>query len=170
MPPCKYVSVALQVYSNPPLLDSSLIFRQIWGQLWRVITVWSKEGSRCTLLYVSLLALWYELPFYSSIFSDGSDINPLDEEALVAECHKIKAKGLSNIVLIGVHSPLDVEGKHEYRAREIVRKELGPDVNIVCSRDGEFRILPTFRKARVYIVITFLQSPKSVSWKERMPR
>ncbi|KAJ7678546.1 DUF917-domain-containing protein [Mycena rosella] len=47
----------------------------------------------------------------------------------------IKSKGLKDIVLIGVFSPLDVSGQNECLVRDILLRHLGPDVNIVCSRD-----------------------------------
>ncbi|KAJ7671643.1 hydantoinase/oxoprolinase [Mycena polygramma] len=66
---------------------------------------------------------------------DGRPINEIDEAEVVEQAEQIKLKGLKDIVLIGVFSPLDVDGKNEYLARDILVRELGPDVNIVCSRD-----------------------------------
>ncbi|KAK7437589.1 hypothetical protein VKT23_018487 [Stygiomarasmius scandens] len=66
---------------------------------------------------------------------DGRPINPIVESELVEEAAKIRAKGLKDIVLVGVFSPLDVSGSTEYAAPDILLRELGPDVNIVCSRD-----------------------------------
>lgn len=40
------------------------------------------------------------------------------------------------MVLCGVYTALDNEGKHEVQAAKIMQRELGPSVNIVCSRDG----------------------------------
>ncbi|KAJ6460352.1 hydantoinase/oxoprolinase [Mycena vitilis] len=66
---------------------------------------------------------------------DGRPINEIDEAEIVEQARQIKLKGLKDIVLIGVFSPLDVEGRNEYLARDILLRELGPDVNVVCSRD-----------------------------------
>ncbi|KAF9553636.1 Hydantoinase/oxoprolinase [Agrocybe pediades] len=66
---------------------------------------------------------------------DGRTINELREEEVVQQARIIQEKGLKNVVIIGIYSPLDVNGKQEYRAREILKRELGTAVNIVCSCD-----------------------------------
>ncbi|OSD08105.1 hydantoinase/oxoprolinase [Trametes coccinea BRFM310] len=66
---------------------------------------------------------------------DGREILPLNERQIVEQCALIKAKGLLNVVLSGIYSPLDNEGKHEAAAKSIIERELGPSVNVVCSRD-----------------------------------
>ncbi|KAF9819430.1 hypothetical protein IEO21_02173 [Rhodonia placenta] len=66
---------------------------------------------------------------------DGREIVPLVEEQVVEQCALIKEKGLKNVVLCGVYSPLDNDGKHEAAAKAIIERELGSSVNIVCSRD-----------------------------------
>ncbi|KAJ7183113.1 hydantoinase/oxoprolinase [Mycena filopes] len=66
---------------------------------------------------------------------DGRAINEIDEAEVVEQARLIKAKDLNDIVLIGVFSPLDVDGQNEYSVRDILLGELGPQVNIVCSRD-----------------------------------
>ncbi|KAF8815021.1 hypothetical protein BYT27DRAFT_6854318 [Phlegmacium glaucopus] len=66
---------------------------------------------------------------------DGRIINDLREHEILDQADIIRSKGLKNIVLVGVYSPLDVEGKTEYKVRDILLKELGPEINIVCSRD-----------------------------------
>ncbi|KAF8990607.1 hypothetical protein BDQ17DRAFT_1393103 [Cyathus striatus] len=66
---------------------------------------------------------------------DGRVINNLDEAEVIEQAHIIRDKGLKAVVVAGIYSPLDVEGKHEYRARDVLRRELGETVNIVCSRD-----------------------------------
>lgn len=83
--------------------------------------------------------------------SDGRKINELDTNEIKAQAEIIREKGLKNIVIIGICknelsfasasqislvSPLDINGRDEYKARSIFQQELGPDVNIVCSRDG----------------------------------
>ncbi|KAJ7510350.1 Hydantoinase/oxoprolinase [Mycena galericulata] len=66
---------------------------------------------------------------------DGRSINKIDEAEVIEQAQQIKAKGLKDIVLVGVFSPLDINGQNEYLARDILLRELGPNVNIVCSRD-----------------------------------
>ncbi|KAJ3515024.1 hypothetical protein NLJ89_g2022 [Agrocybe chaxingu] len=67
---------------------------------------------------------------------DGRVINDLQEEQIVEQARVIHEKGLRNVVVAGVYSPLDVEGKQEYRAREILRRELGDSVNVVFGHVG----------------------------------
>ncbi|KAF8964871.1 Hydantoinase/oxoprolinase-domain-containing protein [Flammula alnicola] len=66
---------------------------------------------------------------------DGRTINDVQETEVLEQAKIIREKGLTNVVLVGVYSPLDVEGKHEYKARDILRRELGDGVNIICSCD-----------------------------------
>ncbi|KAF5353704.1 hypothetical protein D9758_008697 [Tetrapyrgos nigripes] len=73
---------------------------------------------------------------------DGRHINKIVEAELVEQATQIRAKGLKDVVLVGVFSPLDLSGAAEYDARVILRRELGPHVNIVCSRDvGQLGLL-----------------------------
>lgn len=39
-------------------------------------------------------------------------------------------------MIAGIFSPLDNDGRQEVHAKTIVERELGPNVNVVCSRDG----------------------------------
>ncbi|KAF8207207.1 Hydantoinase/oxoprolinase-domain-containing protein [Mycena galopus ATCC 62051] len=66
---------------------------------------------------------------------NGRSINEIDKDEVIQQAQQIKSKGLKDIVLVGVFSPLDVSGKNEYLARDLLLQELGPEVNIVCSRD-----------------------------------
>ncbi|KAI8986894.1 DUF917-domain-containing protein [Trametes punicea] len=66
---------------------------------------------------------------------DGREILPLDERQVIEQCAIIKEKSLKNIVLCGIFSPLDSQGKHEATAKTIIERELGPSVSVVCSRD-----------------------------------
>lgn len=66
---------------------------------------------------------------------DGQTINDVQEEEVIEQARIIKQKGLRNMVIVGVFSPLDLQGSQEYKARGILRRELGDNVNIVCSRD-----------------------------------
>ena len=58
-------------------------------------------------------------------------------------------------MVAGVFSPLDSEGIQEARAAKIIQRELGPSVNIVCSREGELhssRIVDESQSLTLYIV------------------
>ncbi|EHY53387.1 hypothetical protein HRR83_003594 [Exophiala dermatitidis] len=66
---------------------------------------------------------------------DGSLIADIDEAAVREQARTIKAKGLRNVVIVGIGSPTDHQYHQEERARDILRAVLHNDVNIVCSRD-----------------------------------
>ncbi|KAH9941327.1 hydantoinase/oxoprolinase [Epithele typhae] len=66
---------------------------------------------------------------------DGKEIRAPQEEQVVEQCAIIKQKGLKNVVLTGIYSTLDNEDKHEGRVRDIIVRELGPSVNVVCSKE-----------------------------------
>ncbi|KAK7683209.1 hypothetical protein QCA50_013882 [Cerrena zonata] len=73
---------------------------------------------------------------------DGREIAPLNERQLVDACKVIQERGIKNIVISGIFSPLDSSGTQEPRAKDIVQHELGPSVNVVCSRDvGQLGLL-----------------------------
>jgi N-methylhydantoinase A/oxoprolinase/acetone carboxylase beta subunit len=61
---------------------------------------------------------------------DGRDIAPLDEQAIHEACRQIRGK-VDAVAITGVFSP--IISKHEDRAAEIIREELGPDVHITLS-------------------------------------
>lgn len=65
---------------------------------------------------------------------DGSQEAPLREAQVVAECDKIRALGLTAVVVAGVFSPIDETFQQEDRAREIILREL-PGVDVVCSHE-----------------------------------
>ncbi|RDW74917.1 hypothetical protein BP6252_06059 [Coleophoma cylindrospora] len=65
---------------------------------------------------------------------DGREILPLKEAAIRQECQLVKEKGISEIVVIGVFSPLDYSGLQEERVKKIILEEL-PGVDVVLSRD-----------------------------------
>ena len=68
---------------------------------------------------------------------DGKEIKPLNREQIVAECQKIKAKDIRNIVIVGVFSPLATSGTQEEQVRSLILDTLGSyKVNVVCSKDG----------------------------------
>lgn len=65
---------------------------------------------------------------------DGSQEAPLGEAQVAAECQKIKALGLTAVVVAGVFSPIDETFRQEDRAREIILREL-PGADVVCSHE-----------------------------------
>lgn len=66
---------------------------------------------------------------------DGIPIADLDEAAVRAECRAIGRKGIRSVVVNGVFSPIDTVHRQEERAAEIVREELGGDVDVVLSKE-----------------------------------
>lgn len=72
---------------------------------------------------------------------DMREIVPLDEEQVRRECAAVREKGIRDIAVVGVFSPLDVDGKQEARVRDIILEEL-PDADVVLSRDvGQIGLL-----------------------------
>jgi N-methylhydantoinase A/oxoprolinase/acetone carboxylase beta subunit len=61
---------------------------------------------------------------------------PLNETQIRGECHTLKVKGITNVAVIGVFSPLDINGLQEARVRDIVQQEI-PEADIVLSRDSK---------------------------------
>lgn len=66
---------------------------------------------------------------------DGSQEAPVREEQVVRECARIRALGLTAVVVAGVFSPIDETFDQERRVRAIVLRELGPGVDVVCSHE-----------------------------------
>lgn len=86
----------------------------------------------------------------------------MDEQQIRNECRIIKSKGLRDVAIVGVFSPLDVDGLQEVRARKIILEEI-PDADIVLSSEGKYGQSPDEPQ---------LISLQSVSWdilKEKMP-
>ncbi|USP77069.1 hypothetical protein yc1106_04343 [Curvularia clavata] len=65
---------------------------------------------------------------------DGSLVSDIKEQEIVEQCAIIKEKGIKSIVVNGVFSPIDTVEKQEERAAEIIRRELGKEVDIVLSK------------------------------------
>lgn len=66
---------------------------------------------------------------------DGNEIAPIDENAVREQIDIIKAKGLKNVVIVGIGSPMDKEHQQEGRVRAILSEGLDPEINIVCSHE-----------------------------------
>ncbi|KAK3989927.1 hypothetical protein QBC44DRAFT_395417 [Cladorrhinum sp. PSN332] len=65
---------------------------------------------------------------------DGELISDINEAEIVAECQKIKERGVTSVVVNGVFSPIDTVEKQEERAAEIIKREL-PGCDVVCSKE-----------------------------------
>lgn len=66
---------------------------------------------------------------------DGSQEAPVKEEQVLRECQKIRQLGLTTVVVAGVFSPIDELFDQENQVRKIILRELGPDVDVVCSHE-----------------------------------
>lgn len=67
---------------------------------------------------------------------DGSLIGEIKPDEVREQARTLKDKGLKNVVLVGIYSPIDETYKQEEQARDILAQELGPEVNIVLSKEG----------------------------------
>lgn len=68
---------------------------------------------------------------------------PLDEAQIRNECQILKQRGITDIAVVGVFSPLDISGKQEARVREIVLEEI-PGADVVLSRESRLLIFTNF--------------------------
>lgn len=65
-------------------------------------------------------------------------------------------------MIAGIFSPLDNDGRQEVYAKTIVERELGPNVNVVCSRNG-MKISPAS-------VMSIINTVILCSWSSRPSR
>ncbi|CAO2656795.1 Nn.00g055980.m01.CDS01 [Neocucurbitaria sp. VM-36] len=65
---------------------------------------------------------------------DGSLISDIKELQIVEQCKIVKEKGIKSIVVNSVFSPIDTVERQEERAAEIIKRELGEQVDIVLSK------------------------------------
>ncbi|OCT48018.1 hydantoinase [Cladophialophora carrionii] len=69
---------------------------------------------------------------------DGQLIADIDDDRVREQADIIKAKGLKNVVVVGIGSPVDHHHHQEQRVRNILQESFESSqhkVNIVCSRD-----------------------------------
>lgn len=66
---------------------------------------------------------------------DGKLIAEVDDDAVREQAQTIKAKGLRNIVVVGIGSPMDHGHHQEERVRGILQECFLDNANIICSRD-----------------------------------
>lgn len=68
---------------------------------------------------------------------DGTEIGTVSPDQVHEICKQIKESGVRDIVVCGIHSPIDSIFYQERKCKEILLQELG-SVNVVCSADSEF--------------------------------
>ncbi|KAL3418384.1 hydantoinase [Phlyctema vagabunda] len=66
---------------------------------------------------------------------DGSLIGKIKEDEVLDQARIIQEKGIRNIAVVGVYSPTDESYKQEDTVRDLLKKNLSEDVNVVCSRE-----------------------------------
>lgn len=65
---------------------------------------------------------------------DGNLISDIKEQEIIEQCKVIKEKGIKSVVVNGVFSPIDTIERQEERVAEILKRELGEEVDIVLSK------------------------------------
>lgn len=63
---------------------------------------------------------------------DGREIAPLNPEQIRKTARDVFASGVKSIALVGVFSPLDHDGTHEEKCKEMILEET-PELEVVCS-------------------------------------
>ncbi|KAI3394037.1 hypothetical protein diail_3302 [Diaporthe ilicicola] len=81
------------------------------------------------------LVLGYWASVDGGLEVDGNLIRALDEEGVRRQCQIVKEKGIRAVVVNGVFSPIDTAHRQEERAAEIAREVLGPDADVVLSKE-----------------------------------
>ncbi|GAD97362.1 hydantoinase [Paecilomyces variotii No. 5] len=66
---------------------------------------------------------------------DGSLIGEIKPDEVEEQARLLKEKGLKNVVLVGIYSPIDETYKQEEQVRDILAEELGPGANIILSKE-----------------------------------
>ena len=61
---------------------------------------------------------------------------PLDEHQIRQECQILKSKGIKDVAITGIFSPLDIKGLQEEMVRKIVQQEI-PEADVVVSKDSK---------------------------------
>lgn len=97
-----------------------------------MITIWYENFCLCETVING-----YGAKISGGVQIDGSEIGPIKEDEIIKQAKIIKSKSLQKVAVIGIYSPFDEEYKQEYQVRDVLKKELGDEVEVVCSRDGE---------------------------------
>lgn len=74
---------------------------------------------------------------------------PLYEAQIREECKILKVKGITDVAVIGVFSPLDISGKQEARVKQIVLEEI-PGADVVLSRESKSAV----RRSHAIVTLT----------------
>lgn len=96
----------------------------------------SKHAPPCVDWPISLrkIILGHYALVQGGLQVDGDLISDIKEQEIVEQCKIIKEKGITSVVVNGVFSPIDTVEKQEERAAEIIKRELGDQIDIVLSK------------------------------------
>lgn len=75
---------------------------------------------------------------------DGTEIGPVKDEEVLKQAEIIKEKGLRKVAVVGIYSPFDDNYRQEDHVRDLLKKILPDDVDIVCSKDGKLLFVGCF--------------------------
>jgi len=81
------------------------------------------------------LIIGYHARVKGGLEVDGHLIADIDESEIRAQCEEIRQRGIRAVVVNGIFSPIDTVYRQEERAAEIIRDELGPGCDVVCSKE-----------------------------------
>ena len=71
---------------------------------------------------------------------DGTEIGRVSRDQVQEVCKQIKDSGICDIVVCGIHSPIDSIFHQERECKALLLQELG-SVNVVCSAESESQSL-----------------------------
>ncbi|KAI9795904.1 MAG: hypothetical protein M1833_006631 [Piccolia ochrophora] len=72
---------------------------------------------------------------------DGTEIGPVKEHQVIEKCEQLKERNITNVVVVGVYSPIESDQSQEGRCKEIFLRQMG-SINVICSVDvGQLGIL-----------------------------
>lgn len=96
----------------------------------------SKHAPPCVDWPVSLrkIILGHYALVKGGLEVDGSLISDIKENEIIEQCKIIKEQGIKSVVVNGVFSPIDTVERQEERAAEIIKRELGEQIDVVLSK------------------------------------
>ncbi|KAK1633308.1 hypothetical protein BDP81DRAFT_380347 [Colletotrichum phormii] len=102
----------------------------------RLTSQFSKHDAPCLDWPEALrdLILGYYALCKGGLEVDGTLTSDIDPEEIKAHCAIIREKGIRNVVVNGIFSPIDTTERQEERAGDIIRSEI-PGCTVTCSKD-----------------------------------
>lgn len=72
--------------------------------------------------------------YHAGLEIDGQEIAPVNEEEIAQEAVACRSRGIRLVAVVGIFSPLDNDGRQEYRVKQIFH-QTAPEIAVICSRD-----------------------------------